>query len=141
MIHRSNYKIKWQHNFCSYCFFFFINCLIHYWRLLTGLQLQKLLCCSYFKGSWSYGSWIYNYLCNQCLSPLKIVSSNWFMARCTRYNISGDKVCQWLATGRWFFPGIPIFPANKTDRHDITEISLKVVFNTINHKPPTLLKT
>jgi len=19
---------------------------------------------------WSYGSWIYNYLCNQCLSPL-----------------------------------------------------------------------
>jgi len=20
--------------------------------------------------SWSYGSWIYNYLCNQCLSPL-----------------------------------------------------------------------
>jgi hypothetical protein len=22
--------------------------------------------------SWSYGSWIYNYLCNQCLSPLKL---------------------------------------------------------------------
>jgi len=21
---------------------------------------------------WSYGSWIYNYLCNQCLSPLKM---------------------------------------------------------------------
>jgi len=20
--------------------------------------------------SWSYGSWFYNYLCNQCLSPL-----------------------------------------------------------------------
>jgi len=20
--------------------------------------------------SWSYGNWIYNYLCNQCLSPL-----------------------------------------------------------------------
>jgi len=20
--------------------------------------------------SWSYGSWIYNYLCKQCLSPL-----------------------------------------------------------------------
>ena len=28
--------------------------------------------------SWSlsYGSWIYNYLCNQCLSPQKIASSN-----------------------------------------------------------------
>ena len=22
--------------------------------------------------SWSYGSWIYNYLCNQCLPPLKL---------------------------------------------------------------------
>ena len=22
--------------------------------------------------SWSYGSWIYSYLCNQCLSPLKL---------------------------------------------------------------------
>ena len=27
--------------------------------------------------TWSYGSWIYNYLCNQCLSPLNIVSSWW----------------------------------------------------------------
>ena len=26
--------------------------------------------------SWSYVSWIYNYLCNQCLSPLIVVSSN-----------------------------------------------------------------
>jgi len=26
--------------------------------------------------SWLYGSWIYNYLCNQCLSPLKVVSLN-----------------------------------------------------------------
>jgi hypothetical protein len=26
--------------------------------------------------SWSYDSWIYIYLCNQCLSPLKTVSSN-----------------------------------------------------------------
>jgi len=22
--------------------------------------------------SWSYGSWIYNYLCNRCLSPLML---------------------------------------------------------------------
>jgi len=27
---------------------------------------------SYEGRSWSYGSWIYNYLCNQCLSPLKL---------------------------------------------------------------------
>ena len=30
-----------------------------------------------------------------------------------------DKVCQWLATGRWFFPGPPVSSTNKTDRHDI----------------------
>jgi hypothetical protein len=35
----------------------------------------------------SYGIWIYNYLCNQCLSPLKLWARNPFMARCTRYNI------------------------------------------------------
>jgi hypothetical protein len=37
--------------------------------------------------SWSYGSWIYNYLCNQCLSPLKLWVWTLFMARCTHYNI------------------------------------------------------
>jgi hypothetical protein len=26
--------------------------------------------------SWLYGSWIYNYICNQCLSTIKLVSSN-----------------------------------------------------------------
>ena len=31
--------------------------------------------------------WIYNYLCNQCLSPLKLWVRIPFMARCTRYNI------------------------------------------------------
>jgi ribosome biogenesis protein Nip4 len=31
-------------------------------------------------------------------------------------------VCQWLATGRWFFPGIPLSSTYKTDRYDITEI-------------------
>jgi len=37
--------------------------------------------------SWSYGSWIYNYLCNQCLSSLKLWVRTLFMGRCTRYNI------------------------------------------------------
>jgi len=34
--------------------------------------------------SWSYDSWIYKYLCNQCLSPLKLRVRVPFMARCTR---------------------------------------------------------
>jgi hypothetical protein len=28
-----------------------------------------------------------------------------------------SKVCQWLATGLWFFPGTPVFSTNKTDRY------------------------
>jgi hypothetical protein len=50
-------------------------------------------------------------------------------ARCTTLC---DKVCQWLATGLWFSPGTPVSSTSKTDRHDITEILLKVVLNTIN---------
>ena len=34
-----------------------------------------------------------------------------------------------VATGRWFSP---VSSTNKTDRHDITEILLKVAFSTIN---------
>ena len=37
--------------------------------------------------------------------------------------------CQWLAIGRWL---TPVSSTNKTDRHDITKILLKVALNTIN---------
>ena len=43
-----------------------------------------------------------------------------------------DKVCQWLATGRYIPPGTPVSSPNKTDRHDITEILLKVVLSAIS---------
>jgi hypothetical protein len=33
-------------------------------------------------------------------------------------------------TGLWFSPGTPVFSTNKTDRHDISEILLKVGLNT-----------
>jgi hypothetical protein len=49
-------------------------------------------------------------------------------ARCTTLC---HKVCQWLVTGRWFSLGPPVSSTNKTDRHDITEILLKVALNTI----------
>jgi hypothetical protein len=39
--------------------------------------------------------------------------------------------CHWLATGRWYFLSPPVSSNNKTNRHDITEISLKVALNTI----------
>ena len=43
-----------------------------------------------------------------------------------------DRVCLRLATGRWFSPGPPVSSTNKSDRHDIAEILLKVALNTIN---------
>jgi hypothetical protein len=54
----------------------------------------------YWGPYWSYGSWIYNYLCNQGLSQLKL---------CVRTPLRQGifdatlwhKVCQRLATGLW----------------------------------------
>jgi hypothetical protein len=77
--------------------------------------------------------WIYNYLCNQCLSPLTLWVRIPFMARCTRNNImwSSSSVTRDRSV---VFSGYSVFPTNKTDRHNITEILLKVALNTI-HQP------
>jgi hypothetical protein len=82
--------------------------------------------------SWSYGKWIFNYLPNQCLSPLKLWVRILFVVRCTRYNIIWE-IYQWLLTDQWFSLGTPVSSTNKSDCHDITEILLKVVLNIINH--------
>ena len=74
--------------------------------------------------SWSCGSWIYNYLCNQCLSQL-----TWFRIPFRRHVLDTtlcDKVCQWLVTAWWFSSGTLVSSSNKTDRHDINEIFEKV---------------
>jgi len=42
-----------------------------------------------------------------------------------------DKVCQWLATGRWFSLGTPVSSTNKINRHDASDILLKEALNTI----------
>jgi hypothetical protein len=72
--------------------------------------------------SWSYGTRIDNYLCNQCLSPITL----WVrISTRTRFTTLCDKVCQWLATGLWFSSGTLVSSTNKT------EILLKVALNTI----------
>ena len=48
---------------------------------------------------------------------------------------NSDKVYQWFATCWWFSPGTPISSTNKTDRHNVTEILLKVALNTITITP------
>jgi hypothetical protein len=63
-----------------------------------------------------------------------VVSSNPAQARCTHTTLC-NKVCQLLGTGRWFSSCTPVSSTNKTDHHDITEILLKVVLNTIDQPP------
>ena len=77
------------------------------------------LCCHGSSWSWSYGSWMHSYLCNQCLSPLKVVSSN--LVRGEMYRSVA-------------FSGYSGF---LYDRYDIAEILLKVALNTLNQ--PTKL--
>jgi len=36
------------------------------------------------------------------------------------------KMCQWLASGLWISPDPPVSSTNKNDRHNITEMLLKV---------------
>ena len=69
--------------------------------------------------SWSYGSWIYNNICNQCLSPLTL----WVRISLRRGVLNTtlcNKVCQWLAAGRWFSPVTSVSSTNKTDHHKPT---------------------
>ena len=82
--------------------------------------------------SFSYVSWISNYLFNQCLSPLTLwvqIPHRRGIHEATFY----DKVCLSFVTVRWFSPGTPVSSTNKSDLHNKTEILLKVVLNTINH--------
>ena len=67
--------------------------LFFFWYLLLMLDFTTTW------PSWLSSSCIYNYLCNQCVSPLTLWVQTLFMARCTTLC---DKVCQWLAPGRWF---------------------------------------
>ena len=71
---------------------------------------------------WPYGNLIYNYLWNQCLSPLRL------RVQSTPMTTLFDKGCQWLKAGMWFSP---VSSTNKTDRNYIAEILLKVALDVI----------
>jgi hypothetical protein len=66
------------------------------------------------------------------LSPLKLWLQIPLTVRCTQYTLC-DKICRWVATGRWFSLGTLVSSINKSDRHDITEILLKVKHNNPTH--------
>ena len=104
-----------------------------YWYLICESCYRDILYFAVSWGavvswSWSHGSWIYNYLCNQCQSLLTLWV--WIMPKqCVLDTTLYDKVCKYLTTSYWI--SLVSF-TNKTDRYDITEIFLKMVLNTIN---------
>jgi hypothetical protein len=53
------------------------------------------------------------------------------LRRCALDTTLCDKVYLWLAAGQWFSPVTPVSCTNKTDRHNIAEILLKVLLNTL----------
>jgi hypothetical protein len=67
------------------------KCCIEYisplYRFGSYIRLSYTNICLGPSLSWSYGSWICNYLCNQCLSPLTLWVQIPHMERCIRYNI------------------------------------------------------
>jgi hypothetical protein len=68
------------------------------------------------------------------LSPIQHGFATGFcnLQKYTQLAATSDKVYQFLAHGRWFSSDTPASSTPKTGRHDIAEILLKVVLNTIN---------
>ena len=101
---------------------------VYYKFVLFHIIMFNCVCYNICSGkgqswSWSYGNWIYNYLCNQWLSPLTL----WVWMPFNRSVLDTtlcEKVYQWLATGWYFSPGTSVSSTNTTERHDITEILL-----------------
>ena len=98
---------------------------IYFVQLLIDIEINVLRDPSW---SWSIDCWIYSYMRNQCLSPLKLWVCVPFMASCIQYNIM------------WYILSVTcdrsvVFSTNKTDYRDITEILLEVALNTITLTP------
>ena len=67
-------------------------------KILSGSPFRRLL------ALYTLSRILYDRMCNQCLSPLTL----WVRIKLRRGVLDVtlcEKVCQWLATGRWFFSG------------------------------------
>jgi len=101
--------------------------------LLSVLKSQSKYFCTWrprrLSWSWSYDTWIYNLQLHVQSIPIItfVVSSNPIQAKITRYNIIWQSLSV-ICDRSVVFTG---YSTNKTDRHDITEILLKVALNTI----------
>ena len=92
---------------CCFCAVFVFKGICFQWEITPRKSRWSLYCLIS-----TIISYMYNYLCNQCLSPQKLLVRSPFMAR--------------------FSPRTLDSSTNKTNRHDITETLLTVALRTIN---------
>ena len=110
----------------------------YYFAMIEIISVNSLTVNAFYRDYLSCRQWamtalkvkmtLWYYLCNRCVSPLMLHVRIPLRERCTTLC---DKVCQWFAASRWLPPCPPVSSTNETDRHDITEILLKVVLSTI----------
>ena len=75
---------------------------------------------------------VFGFITTYAIVPIITDVVNWDLLRRGVLNTTlSDKVCQWLAPGRWFSTGTPVSSTNKTDRHNTAEILLEVASNTL----------
>jgi hypothetical protein len=94
--------------YCIYLFSVYIVYIVSLYQCITMVYENKdcidkgnFVIVIFFPGSswlWSYCSWIYNYLYNQCLPPLMLWVRTLFITTCTTLC---DKVCKWLPPYNW----------------------------------------
>ena len=94
--------------------------------LIVPVDVDKLTDVSWEPSlSWSYGSWIYNYLCNQCLSPLMLwVGVHGEVYSIQHYVINLSVTCDSL----WFLSGYSCF---------LHRYSWNIVESGVKHHKPT----
>ena len=84
---RCTCNVMRQQNVCS-CIKEYVNIVNNFHKYSTIFKQHQDV--TYSTGPswpWMYGTWIYNYLCNLCLSPLTLWVRIPLMAMCTQYNI------------------------------------------------------
>ena len=111
-----------------HCIYTHMYALYQNWVIITWIQnlwnvhfLKQAQNDRGLSWSWSYGSWIYNYLCNQYLSLLRLWVQTLFMAMCTQYNIMWSSLSVTCDRSVVFFLHVLRFPP-----------LLNVALNTIN---------
>ena len=108
------------------------NLILYYTSTYVERVSQHDNACSFIVSKITFICSWFSFTCMFVMVITKVVSLYPSQVGYTRYNIM-HYVIKFVSdmAGQWFSPGTPVSSTNKTDRHDITEILLKVVLNTI----------